>query len=341
MTEIARIPYADGHSTILLADKTEVLPDAEALGVFDGNTGPLFPNRDPERSLILPPGEAAKGWPSVERILNRALALSLGRDGLIVAVGGGVVTDVTAFAASLYMRGCRLVLVPTTLLAMVDAAVGGKTGIDFGGAKNLVGTFYPAEEVKICPPLLKSLPEREYRSGLAEVVKHAILAPEGLFDLVRDRREAILRRDPDIVEEMILRAVKVKIEVVSEDLKERGRRALLNLGHTFAHALEAATGFSRWSHGEAVGWGMLRAVDLGSLMGTTDPRWGEEVRRLLTDYGFDAVIPQVTPGEIRKAMIDDKKKRDGRLRFIIPKAPGDTVVTEVAEADLDVALGIR
>jgi 3-dehydroquinate synthase len=345
MKEIAVLEYPGGTSRILQVSREELLPSDAPLSVFDGNTAQLFADRDPEHSLVLPPGEAAKNWASVERIINRALAVSLGRDGLIAGIGGGVVTDVTAFASSIYMRGCRLILVPTTLLSMVDAATGGKTGFDFGGVKNLVGSFYPAEEVRICPCMLETLPEREYLSGMAEVLKHALLTPgpegSGLFDMVVHEREAILDRDAQTLERLIPAAVKVKIDIVSDDLREQGKRAFLNLGHTFGHALEAATNFSRWSHGEAIAWGLLRALDLGERLGITDKAWAEETRRLITAYGFDIVTPQVAPGEIKAAMVDDKKKKDGRLRFVLMKGPGEPVLQEVPEAQLDAVLGIE
>ena len=341
MTEIVSLPFADTSSRVFLVSRSEALPQTAQLTVFDGNTAALFADRDPERSLALPPGEPAKNWASVERILNRALAVSMGRDGLITGVGGGVVTDVTALAASLYMRGCRLILVPTTLLAMVDAATGGKTGFDFGGVKNLVGTFYPAHEVRICPELLESLPEREYLSGMAEVIKHAMLAPEGLMDMLRNERESILARNTEVLNRLIPAAVKVKADIVSDDLREHGKRAFLNLGHTFGHALEAATNFSRWSHGEAVAWGILRALDLGERLGLTDKDWAADMRRLIADYGFDIVTPQVAADEIKAAMADDKKKREGRIRFVMMKGPGEAVLQEVPEADLDVVLGIE
>ncbi len=345
MKEIALLNYSGGSSRILHVSRDELLPSEAALSVFDGNTAQLFADRDPERSLALPPGESAKNWASVERIINRALAVSMGRDGLIAGIGGGVVTDVTAFAASIYMRGCRLILVPTTLLSMVDAATGGKTGFDFGGVKNLVGSFYTAEEVRICPCMLETLPEREYLSGMAEVLKHAMLTPGpgagGLLDIVASEKDAILARDAQTLERLIPAAVKVKVDIVSKDLREQGIRAFLNLGHTFGHALEAATNFSRWSHGEAVAWGILRSLDLGVRIGLTDKDWADETRHLIADYGFDIVTPQVAPGEIKAAMVDDKKKKDGRLRFVLMKGPGEPVLQEVPEVDLDAVLGIE
>lgn len=344
MIEIASIEYSEYRSRILMVNSNEVIPKDVNLCVFDGNTVTLFPERDYERSLTLAPGEAAKAWVSVESILNRALALSLGRDGLIAGVGGGALTDVCAFAASIYMRGCRLILIPTTLLAMVDAAIGGKTGFDYGNVKNLVGTFYPAEEVRICPALLKTLPDREYRSGMAEVLKHAMLDPdmkEGMWDMLTKRRDEILARQESVLNELIPKAIMVKVNIVSEDLREQGKRMFLNLGHTFAHALETATRFSLWSHGEAVAWGILKALELGQLLGLTDPYWADECRHLFDEYSFKLVNPQFDPALIKSAMVDDKKKKDGRLRFVLMESLGKPILQEVPEKELDIVLGIN
>jgi len=341
MEHIAQIEYSEGLSNIYLASKEEILPDNTDLAVFDGNTAALIPERNPERSIALPPGEAAKNWQSVERIINRALSLSMARDSLMVGFGGGVVTDVTAFAASIYMRGCSLILVPTTLLAMIDASIGGKTGFDYGGVKNLLGTFYMAGEVRICPELLKTLPEDQFRSGMSEVIKHALLdSSTELLDLITNEKEAVLNRDSLVLRRLITLAVKVKTDIVSEDFKEKGKRAFLNLGHTFGHALESATNFSRWSHGDAVAWGILRSLELGERLGITDKVWAEKVRKIITEYGFDIVTPQVAAGEIKKAMNDDKKKKNGRLRFVMMKSQGEPVLKEVPEKDIDAVLGI-
>lgn len=339
MINIDSLEYPEGSSQIRLVSEENIFPDGVSLSVFDGNTVTLFPKRDYESSLTLPPGEAAKVWDSVQSILNRALALQMGRDGLIAGIGGGAVTDVSAFAASIYMRGCRLVLIPTTLLAMVDAAVGGKTGFDYSGIKNLVGTFYPAEEVRICPALLKTLPEREYLSGMAEVIKHGMLEPEdGLWYMLKSRREEILERREAVLADLIPLAIKVKTHIVSEDLREKGQRAFLNLGHTFAHALESATRFSVWTHGEAVIWGILRALDLGERMGITDSAWAKECRKLIADYGY-AIVAQAPATQIKAAMLNDKKKKNNRLRFVLMEGPGKPLLQDVPEKDLDAILG--
>ena len=304
--------------------------------VFDSTTSALF-GAGAENPLVLPAGEAAKQWGSAERILAKCAALGMGRDGVLVGVGGGVICDLAAFCASLYMRGCRLVLAPTTLLAMVDACLGGKTGIDFLGYKNLVGTFYPAEQILIAAGCLRHLPERELRSGIAEAIKTAIIGDRMLFSLLRDRREEIAARDEDLLAEIVGRCLAVKGRIVEEDPTESGERALLNLGHTFGHALESATGFAVWSHGEAVAWGIGRAIAAGRGLGLTDPAFAAEVVDLLQAYGFTlttaAGLPDLAPGFAR-----DKKRRGGRVRLVIPRSHCQCVVRDVEDGDLTRAL---
>ncbi len=306
------------------------------LVVVDGNTAGLLGGdaRDP---LVLPAGEKAKAWNSVSAILARCARSGLGRDAAIAGVGGGVICDVTAFAASLYMRGCGLVLVPTTLLAMVDAALGGKTGIDFLGYKNLVGTFYPARSILVCPAVLAGLPEREYLSGLAEVIKTAIIGDAGLFTLLETSCREVLARQPGVVEEMIRRSLAVKGRIVEEDPREQGRRAFLNLGHTFGHALESHTGFSGWTHGEAVAWGMGCALAAGVRLGITDPAFAERARALLERYGFRREA-DVDLGDLSAAFTRDKKRRAGRTRLVLAASLETIEVREVEDADLAAAL---
>jgi 3-dehydroquinate synthase len=282
----------------------------------------------------------AKQWGSVNVVLTKCTERALGRDATIAGVGGGVICDITAFAASLYMRGCRLVLVPTTLLAMVDASLGGKTGIDFLGYKNLVGSFYPAHRIVIAPAAVQSLPDREYLSGLAEVIKTALIGDGDLLDLLEHARERILSRDASVVEEMIRRSLAVKGRIVEEDPRERGNRALLNLGHTFGHALESASGFAGWTHGEAVAWGIGRALSAGLRYGMTDPAFARRVRAVLRMYGFrleagvgfDALAP---------AFGLDKKRTSGGTRLVIPCDVEDVRLRDAAPGDLAAALGDR
>jgi 3-dehydroquinate synthase len=241
---------------------------------------------------------------------------------------------VTAFAASLYMRGCRLLLVPTTVLAQVDATLGGKTGINFGGHKNMVGSFYPAHEIRIVPELLATLPEREYRGGLAEVIKHGFLTGGELHGRIRDRREAILAREPAVLKQLIWDSLMVKARVVEADLREQGERAHLNLGHTFGHGLESAAGFGVWNHGEAVAWGMVKAAALSVRLGLAPAEYEREVRQTIHDYGYADQAPGIAVEALLTAMLADKKKKGGSVRFVLQTAIGSTQMQAVAEADL-------
>ena len=311
-----------------------IAPSGSMLYVFDTHTRQLFPDGEGNPSLVLPPGEESKTMAQVEKILKEAVDRGLGRESVIAGVGGGVVCDMAGLAASLYMRGCRLVLVPTSLLAMVDAAVGGKTGVDFGGYKNLAGSFYPAGEVRICPDLLSSLPEDEYINGLAEVIKYALLGEERLLELFEKRRKDILSREPGILEEIIVASVRMKVRYIELDPLERGVRAHLNLGHTFGHALEASGRFTGWTHGKAVAWGIVKALQLGQALGMTPGSYAGDVQALMEAYGFTTHVDMSSSlrEELIEAMRHDKKNRTDRLTFVLQTGPGETLVREVDES---------
>lgn len=276
-------------------------------------------------------GEKAKEWQSIAGVLQRGFDIGLGRDALFIGLGGGVVTDLTAFAASVYMRGCRVILVPTTLLAMVDAAFGGKTGMNFGGYKNMVGTFYPAEEVRIAPEFLRTLPESEYRSGLAEVIKSALLDDPQLLEILEDRHDQVMARNPGVLDELVRRSIAVKGRIVEADLTETGIRAYLNLGHTFGHALEAVAGFGTWTHGEAVAWGIQRAMRMGILLGVTDEQYARRVEAVLNRYGYRLAARGVDPAALFEAMKQDKKKQSGTVRFVLQRRLAKTMVQPVPD----------
>ncbi|MFP4374301.1 MAG: 3-dehydroquinate synthase family protein [Spirochaetaceae bacterium] len=315
-----------------IADALLELEDrGEVLTVYDEHTAELFapPGRG---DIVLPAGEHAKEWSSVELIIDEALKRELGRDAVFVGVGGGVVTDVTAFAASVYLRGVELELLPTTLLAMVDAAFGGKTGVNYGGYKNMVGTFYPASSLRIYIECLNSLSEREFMSGLAEVIKAALLGDEELLSFLHDERERVLARIPEAMEYIVDRAIGVKAHVVEQDLLETGVRAILNLGHTFAHALESVAGFGRWSHGAAVAWGIARALETGERLGLTPGEYADSVRSLIESYGYDTGATGEDVDALLSAMRRDKKRRGGRLNLVLQEGIGWTNVQEAPEA---------
>ena len=303
------------HSNIpLLRVGQEPVPAA-----LPHNLDPLLPRG----LVILPAGEAAKSMKMLEHILQAAFSLDLGRDSAFVVLGGGATSDVAACASSLFMRGNRLILIPTTLLAMVDASLGGKTGINYAGYKNMLGSIYPAEEVRIFPKFLRSLPQREYLGGLAEVIKTAMLGDDSLFELLEERQADILARDEACLKEIINKSLTVKGRIVAADLREGGLRAHLNLGHTFAHALEAVTAFTSWNHGEAVAWGILRALVLGEQLGETDPAYRQRVECLLDRYKYrlESGLPA---SALCAAMKNDKKKQAGKLHFVLQKRLTET-----------------
>lgn len=296
--------------------------DIGTLWVCDINTRRFVP--DGVDCIVLPSGELAKKWKSIEAIVSEALRLSLARDGRFIAVGGGVICDMTAFAASIYMRGCAVSLVPTTLLAMVDASLGGKTAIDMLGSKNLVGTFYPADDIFLFADAMKTLPDAEYRNGLGEVLKHALLSESpNLLHFLQDKREQIMERDPKILEHMIWESLEVKRSIIERDPTEQlGIRDCLNLGHTFAHALESIGHMSRWSHGEAVAWGVVRALDAGLDIRVTPESLAKTYKALFDSYGFHTDLQVADTDAFLKALSSDKKRRNSQIRFILMEDQG-------------------
>jgi 3-dehydroquinate synthase len=314
----------------------------KALVICDEHTAPFADalGGDLPR-CTLQSGEANKTWAAVEAILRGARNAGLGRDGVLIGAGGGVIGDLSAFAASIYMRGCGLVLVSTTLLGMADAALGGKTGFDLFGVKNLAGTFYPACRVYMPLESLASLPSSEWKSGMAELIKTAVLAGDDFLDELAairavfpadafnagfpsDFASSLLGENAERLRRAVSRAVEFKGRIVEADPRETGgQRALLNLGHTFAHALESSAGLGTVSHGEAVAWGLARACELGLALGITPRRRAEKIKSLVSCYGYETAAPHPLAGGTErfiKALGDDKKKKTGNLTFIVPDA---------------------
>lgn len=303
-----------------------------ALWVFDTNTAPLFKNLPPNR-VVLESGEKNKNLKSIERIISAALDYHLARDSYFIAFGGGVVCDMTALASSLYMRGTKLVLVPTTLLCMVDASVGGKTAIDYAGAKNLIGTFNPAQDVLISCDTLRTLSESEYISGLGEVLKHALLSKdEELYNFLVKEKDKILSRDRDVVSQMVKLSIEVKNFYIESDPEEKkGIRSALNLGHTFAHALESITHFTGLSHGKAVAWGCGRALDISYELGLIDNDFYTKANNLFNMYPFDMDY-RVGRGEwleFQDAISKDKKRMSGSVKFVLLEGFGKPVLKQL------------
>jgi 3-dehydroquinate synthase len=287
----------------------------------------------------LPPGEAAKTLAGAESCWNAFLEAGLDRTSTVLALGGGAVGDVAGFAAATYMRGIGFVPLPTTVLAQVDAAIGGKTAIDHPRAKNLIGAFHQPRLVLVDPRVVLTLPEREFRSGLAEVVKHGIVLDAAYFDDV-ERHAGLLRaRDPAALARVIGGSCRLKASVVERDEREAELRAVLNYGHTVGHALEAATGYQRWAHGEAVSLGIAAAARLAARLGHATADTGQRQERLLDAVGLPTRLPEIDHDAVLDAMRLDKKARDGRVPFVLAPAIGAfRLVRDVPAAEVRAVL---
>jgi 3-dehydroquinate synthase len=291
------------------------------------------------RPALLPDGERAKTLGSVDRLYAECVRRRLDRSGTIVAIGGGVVGDVAGFAASTYLRGIRIVHVPTTLLAQVDSAIGGKVGVNLPAGKNLVGAFHPPALVACDPLLLRTLPPREFRSGLYEVVKYGVISSRSLFEKLEVSLRDVLARDTALLTTVIAECCRIKAGVVMADEREAGPRRVLNFGHTIGHALEAITKYRRFRHGEAIGHGMIAAAHLSALRGSFARDDEERLARLIRAMG---PLPRVTDLSIADALdvvSRDKKVVRGRLHFVLARGLGATeIVTDVTARDLQAAM---
>ncbi len=276
-------------------------------------------------------GERYKTMATIEELATRLVERGADRRSLIVAFGGGVVGDVAGFLASIYMRGLDYVQVPTTFLAQVDAAIGGKTGVDLPAGKNLLGTFHQPRLVLIDPGVLVTLLEREYRAGLHEALKCGVIRNPQIFDFMEKEREAILRRDAGALEWLIAECVAVKAAVVGADERESGLRRILNFGHTIGHALEAETSYKQYLHGEAVAWGMVAASMIGAGLQKTG---AETARRIISAVLAYAPLPRVTARSrnVARRLRADKKTVDGAIHFVLPVEIGRVeIVSDVPE----------
>lgn len=280
-------------------------------------------------TLILPPGEPAKTLENWRRVLDALVEHGAQRDATIVALGGGVIGDLAGFAAASYMRGIRVVQVPTTLLAQVDASIGGKTGVNLPAGKNLVGAFHQPERVLIDPTTLATLDGREFRAGLAEVVKYGAIRDAAFLDRLEAEAPGLLDRQAEALTSAILCAARHKVEIVAADEREAGQRALLNFGHTFGHALEAETGYTRFLHGEAVAIGMAQATTLSARLGDLADADAERLIHLLERLELPTRRPaDVSPDALAARMQLDKKNRDGRVRLVLLDALGQARVRD-------------
>ena len=275
-----------------------------------------------KQTILFNDTESAKRLATVEEIARKLARARADRHCTLVAVGGGVVGDVAGFVAATYLRGVRIVHVPTTLVAQVDSAIGGKTGVDLPEGKNLVGAFYPPKLVIADPEMLRTLPHREFRSGLYEVVKYAIIADAKLFEFLETRMNALLRRDSDALDWVIPRCIAIKAHIVNQDECESGLRKILNLGHTLGHALEAATRYKRFRHGEAVAWGMMAATLIGLAAGRTSESDATRIFRLIACVGPLPPLAGITAASLRRIVATDKKNRAGQARWVLARVIG-------------------
>ena len=282
--------------------------------------------------LALPDGEAHKGWEALNQIFDVLLAQACDRRTVLVALGGGVVGDMTGFAAACYMRGVPFVQVPTTLLAQVDSSVGGKTAINHPLGKNMIGAFYQPERVICDLGTLQSLPGRELSAGLAEVIKYGPIADMGFLDWIEAHLDALLARDPAALAWAVQRSCQIKADVVGQDEREGGLRAILNFGHTFGHAIEAGLGFGEWLHGEAVGCGMVMAAHLSERLGLVDAAFVQRLTHVIDRAGLPTVGPALGVDTYMHHMRVDKKAQAGDIRFVLINGPGHAVVRGAPDA---------
>lgn len=291
-------------------------------------------------TAVLPSGEAQKALTVAAALYDRLVDLPADRKTLIVAVGGGVIGDLAGFVAATFNRGLPLFMVPTTLLAMVDSSVGGKVGVNHPRGKNLIGSFHQPVGVWIDTATLTTLPDREYRSGLAEVVKYGVILDAELFGYLEHHADAILRREPGCVRHIVARCCRLKADVVERDEREEtGLRAVLNYGHTFAHAFETAAGYGSWLHGEAVAAGMICASQLAERRGLIGAELTQRQQQLLHRFGLPVTPERWDTDALITTMRSDKKALAGKLRFILPRRLGEVdLFDDVVEADVRAVL---
>jgi 3-dehydroquinate synthase len=319
--------YADlprAHTALIVSNTTVAPLYAEALHQA------LAPSYARVLHLSLPDGEAHKDWQNLQRIFDVLLAHGCDRKTVLFALGGGVIGDLTGFAAASYMRGVPFVQVPTTLLAQVDSSVGGKTAINHPLGKNMIGAFYQPQRVVCDLGVLASLPQRELSAGLAEVIKYGPIADMALLDWIEGNLGQLLAREPQALGFAVRRSCEIKAWVVGQDEREAGLRAILNFGHTFGHAIESGLGYGQWLHGEAVGCGMVMAALLSHRLGLIDAELVDRLKRLVQAAGLPVIGPQLdahdNAGRYLALMRLDKKAEAGEIKFVVIEAPGRAAV---------------
>ena len=324
---------ADATAIALVSNPTVMERYGERLRMALARTGKAV------IEVVLPDGEAHKTWQSLNMIFDHLLQKGLDRKAVLVAFGGGVIGDMGGFAAACYMRGIRFIQVPTTLLSQVDSSVGGKTAINHPLGKNMIGAFYQPVSVEIDPRVLATLPPREISAGLAEVVKYGLIIDAEFFAWCEANTAALRALEPEAAAYAIRRSCELKARVVSQDERESGMRAILNLGHTFGHAIESGLGYGKWLHGEAVGCGMVQAAELSADLLGLQRKDVDRVRRVVEAIGCPVVAPDLGLARWVELMGHDKKAQGGALRFVLMPRIGEAECLDVDPAALEPVLG--
>jgi len=346
-----------GHERYQILIGSGLLADPEAFGglpkaalaVIVSNTtvAPLYATRVAQMlapcyprvtTLSLPDGEAHKDWQTLNLVFDHLLGEGADRKTVLFALGGGVVGDITGFAAACFMRGLPFVQLPTTLLAQVDSSVGGKTAVNHPLGKNMIGAFYQPRRVLCDLDTLATLPACEFAAGLAEVIKYGPIADLAFLDWIDTHLDALLARDAAALAHAVRRSCEIKAEVVGADEREAGLRAILNFGHTFGHAIEAGLGFGAWLHGEAVACGMVLAAELSARLGGVDAAFVQRLRALLERAGLPVQPPSLGVQRWLELMRMDKKSEAGEIRFVVLDAPGRASLRPVADAQVSALL---
>ncbi|SFE70820.1 3-dehydroquinate synthase [Marinobacter sp. DSM 26671] len=336
-------PIFIGEGLLGTQDLSAFVSGAQVMIVTNETVAPLylerakacFPGKRVD-TVVLPDGEKFKDWQTLNSIFDGLLEQRHTRKTTLVALGGGVVGDMAGFAAACYQRGVPFIQIPTTLLSQVDSSVGGKTGINHPLGKNMIGAFHQPQAVLIDTASLQTLPAREVSAGLAEVIKYGLIRDQGFLGWLEERMDALVSLDPEALAEAIFRSCACKAEIVALDEREGGLRAILNLGHTFGHAIETYAGYGNWLHGEAVGTGMLMAAELSALEGMISRDDCDRINRLILRAGLPDKPPAaMTADDFMGLMAVDKKNVDGLLRLVLLRSVGDAVVTsEVSPENL-------
>ncbi|MCY4095163.1 MAG: 3-dehydroquinate synthase [Gammaproteobacteria bacterium] len=311
-------------AAIALNTRVAAISNERVASLYGDIVDRLAPNHE---TILIGDGEQYKSLETYSEVIDQLIEHRFNRDGAIIALGGGVVGDLAGFVAATYQRGVRLVQIPTTLLAQVDSAIGGKTAVNHSTGKNLIGAFYQPETVLIDTDVLSSLPDHVFIEGLAEVIKYGVIYDAAFFEWLEDNTQSVLAREPEALQFIVRRSCEIKAEVVASDEREQNQRAILNFGHTVAHALEAETQYGELRHGQAVSIGMVMESDLACRENLCDTQTAQRIRNIVEAYRLPHTAPEVDVARLLDSMAMDKKVVEGELRFVLPRAIGSVVVT--------------